>query len=404
MLPEPLTRGGNFPGTEQEAPMEVPAVRAAQLGQSMWYDNISRDLLDGGELARLIADAGVRGVTSNPSIFQKAMTTSPAYASEFEELAAEGRSAAEIYEALAVSDIQRGADLLRRVYDGTEGRDGFISLEVSPALAHDTEGTIAEAKRLWAAVDRPNLMIKIPATPEGIPAVRAAIAAGMNVNITLIFSVSAHAKVIDAFLSGLEDRVRRGLPVDRIASVASFFVSRVDGAIDKTLEEKAKAGAAGALALRGKAAIANAKLAYELFEKEFGSARFEKLRAKGAQVQRPLWASTSTKNPAYRDTIYVDTLIGPHTVNTLPPATLTAFNDHGTAAVTIKDGLAEAKADLAAIEALGISLEGVCAALLKDGVAAFAKSFTDLLGAVETRRKEVPAAAGGPFGSAAPRS
>jgi transaldolase len=302
--------------------MEVPAVRAARLGQSMWYDNISRDLLESGELARLVKESGVRGVTSNPTIFQKAMSTSPAYAAEFEKLAREGRGASEIYESLAVSDIRRGADLLRGVYDESQGKDGFISLEVSPSLAHDTEGTLAEAKRLWAEVDRPNLMIKIPATPEGVPAVRAAIAAGLNVNITLIFSLKAHANVIDAFLSGIEDRVRAGAPVERVASVASFFVSRVDTAVDKLLDDKAKSGAAGAAALRGKAAIANAKLAYVLFEKEFGAARFAPLRAKGAQVQRPLWASTSTKNPSYKDTVYVDALIGPNTVDTLPPATL----------------------------------------------------------------------------------
>jgi transaldolase len=369
--------------------MEVNAVRAAKLGQSMWYDNVSRELLDSGELKRLVAEEGVRGVTSNPTIFQKAMTSGAAYAAEFETLARKGCGASEIYEALAVSDIRRGADVLRGVYDASQGKDGFISLEVSPTLAADTSGTLAEAKRLWAAVDRPNLMIKIPATPEGVPAVRAAIAAGLNVNITLIFSLASHAKVIDAFMSGLEDRVRAGKPIDRIASVASFFVSRVDTAVDKLLDEKTKAGAAGAAALRGKAAIANAKLAYELFEKEFGSPRFAALKGKGAQVQRPLWASTSTKNPAYKDTIYVDALIGPDTVDTLPPATLAAFNDHGTAAVTIKDGLADAKRRLSEIEALGVSMEKVCADLLKDGVASFAKSFADLLGAVESRRKEI---------------
>jgi transaldolase len=382
--------------------MEPNAVRAAKLGQSMWYDNISRDLLDGGELARLVAQAGVRGVTSNPTIFQKAMTTAAGYSAEFEELAADGRTALEIYETLAVSDIRRGADLLRGVYEASEGRDGFISLEVSPALAHDTQGTLAEARRLWAAVDRPNLMIKIPATPQGVPAVRAAIAAGLNVNVTLIFSVAAHAKVIDAFMGGIEDRVRRGLPVDRVASVASFFVSRLDGAIDKALEDKAKADparAAAVLALRGKAAIANTKLAYELYEREFASPRFAALRAKGAQVQRPLWASTSTKNPSYRDTIYVDSLIGPDTVNKLPPATLAAYNDHGVVAVTIRDGLAEARAQLAAIEAEGISVEAVCGQLLREGVGSFAKSFDDLLAAVEARRKEVPAACADPFGS-----
>jgi transaldolase len=369
--------------------MPVNAVRAAELGQSMWYDNISRELLDNGELARLVRSEGVRGVTSNPTIFQKAMTTAAAYAPEFTRLAGEGKSAQQIYETLAVADIQRGADLLRGVYDAAGGKDGFISLEVSPTLAHDTEGTINEAKRLWAAVNRPNLMIKIPATAEGIPAIRASIAAGVSVNVTLIFSIASHAKVIDAFLSGLEDRVKRGQPIDRIGSVASFFVSRVDTMTDKLLD--AKGGAAQAL--RGKSAIANAKLAYELFEKEFATPRFKALQAKGAQYQRPLWASTSTKNPAYKDTVYVDALIGPHTVDTLPPATLTAFNDHGTVAVTIRDDVAGAKKLLRDVEAAGISMEKVCADLLTEGVASFAKSFQDLLGAVEARRRQMPSTA-----------
>jgi transaldolase len=368
--------------------MPVNAVRAAELGQSMWYDNISREILDNGELKKLIETQGVRGVTSNPTIFQKAMTTAAAYTPEFTKLAATGKNASQIYETMAVADIQRGADLLRGVYDAAGGKDGFISLEVSPTLAHDTAGTVAEAKRLWAAVNRPNLMIKIPATPEGIPAIRETIAAGISVNVTLIFSIASHAKVIDAYLSGLEDRVKRGEKIDRIASVASFFVSRVDTMVDKLLD--AKGGAA--LALRGKAAIANAKLAYELFEKEFGGARWKALAAKGAQYQRPLWASTSTKNPSYKDTVYVDALIGPHTVDTLPPATLTAFNDHGVVAVTIKDDLAGAKKALKDVEATGISMEKVCADLLSEGVASFAKSFQDLLGAVEARRKEIPAA------------
>ena len=230
-------------------------------------------------------------------------------------------------------------------------------------------------------------MIKIPATAEGIPAIRAAIAAGISVNVTLIFSIASHAKVIDAFMSGLEDRVKRGQPIDKIGSVASFFVSRVDTAVDKLLD--AKGGAA--LALRGKAAIANAKLAYELFEKESASPRFAALKSKGAQFQRPLWASTSTKNPSYKDTIYVDALIGPHTVDTLPPATLTAFNDHGTVALTLREDLAGAKKLLRDVEAAGVSMEKVCADLLTEGVASFAKSFQDLLGAVEARRKEIPA-------------
>lgn len=386
--------------------MEARAAQLARLGQSIWYDNISRDLLDSGELARLIDREGVRGVTSNPTIFQKAMSSSKAYEAQFADLAARGLATPEIYEAMAVDDIRRGADLLRGVFDRSGGRDGFISLEVSPKLAHDTAGTVAEAKRLWQSVGRPNLMIKVPATPEGVPAIRSLIAAGMNVNVTLIFSLAAYADVIGAFVSGIEDRASRGEPVTGIASVASFFVSRVDSTVDAALESRAKAdpgNAAAWLAMRGKAAIANAKAAYQLFEREFSSARWKPLAAKGAQVQRPLWASTSTKNPSYKDTIYVDTLVGEHTVNTVPPATLTALNDHGQVAVTIRDGADEARGHLGALEAAGISMSRVCDDLLRAGVASFAQSFDDLLGAVESRRKEVPAAPGGPFGGAAPR-
>lgn len=383
------------------------AAALARLGQSIWYDNVSRDLLDSGELARLIEHDGVRGVTSNPTIFQKAMSSSKAYQAQFEALAARGKSAAEIYEACAVEDIRRGADLLRGVFDASGGRDGFISLEVSPALAHDTAGTIAEARRLHAWVGRPNVMIKVPATPEGVPAIRALIADGLSINVTLIFSLAAHGQVIEAWMSGLEDRVKAGLPVAPVASVASFFVSRVDTAIDAMLDAKAKsdpARAAQILALRGKAAIANAKMAYALFESRMATPRWKALEAKGAQPQRPLWASTSTKNPAYKDTIYVDALIGPQTVNTVPPATLTALNDHGATAVSLGRDAADARATLAALEATGVSMDAVCADLLRAGVQSFAQSFTDLLTAVEARRKEVPAAAGGPFAQSASRS
>ena len=387
--------------------MESRAAALARLGQSIWYDNVSRDLLDSGDLARMVAEQGVRGVTSNPTIFQKAMSSSKAYQAQFEALAAQGKSAKEIYEACAVEDIRRGADLLRGVFDASLGRDGFISLEVSPSLAHDTAGTVAEARRLHAWVGRPNVMIKVPATPEGMPAIRALIADGLCINVTLIFSLSAYAQVIDAFLSGLEDRAKAGLALASVASVASFFVSRVDTSVDAALEAKAKtAGAdgAGILALRGKAAIANAKLAYALFEREFGSPRWKALAAKGAQAQRPLWASTSTKNPAYKDTIYVDALIGAHTVNTVPPATLVALNDHGATVLSIHDDAAGARATLARLESLGISMEAVCADLLRAGVKSFAQSFDELIAAVETRRKEVPAAAGGPFVPGASRN
>lgn len=388
--------------------MEARAAALARLGQSIWYDNISRDLLDSGELARLVDGAGVRGVTSNPTIFQKAMSSSKAYESQFADLAARGLGTDAIYEAMAVDDIRRGADVLRGVFDASGGRDGFISLEVSPKLAHDTAGTVAEAKRLHAAVGRPNLMIKVPATPAGIPAIRTLIASGMSINVTLIFSLAAYAQVIEAYIAGLEDRAKAGQPVSGIASVASFFVSRVDTAIDAALDAKAKAEsdpakAAAIRALRGKAAIANAQMAYALYEREFGSARFKALGAKGAQVQRPLWASTSTKNPDYKDTIYVDALVGADTVNTVPPATLTALNDHGSVRVAIKDGMDAARAALGALETHGISMDKVCADLLDAGVKSFAQSFDELLGAVEKRRKEVPASTGGPFGAAAPR-
>lgn len=380
--------------------MDSRAARLARLGQSIWYDNVSRDLLDSGDLARLVAEHGVRGVTSNPTIFQKAMSGSAAYRAQFEALAARGGTAESIYEACAVEDIRRGADLLRGVYDESGGTDGFISLEVSPRLAHDTDATIAEAKRLHAAVGRPNLMVKVPATPEGMPAIRALIAAGISINVTLIFSLSAYQSVIDAHMAGLEDRAKSGRPLAHVASVASFFVSRVDTAVDALLDQEAAKEplrAAEIRALRGKAAIANAQMAYALFERETASPRWKALASKGAQLQRPLWASTSTKNPAYKDTIYVDALVGPSTVNTVPPATLTALNDHGRVGVSIHDGMDEARSTLAELESLGISMEHVCADLLQAGVASFAQSFEDLLAAVEKRRKEAPAGAGGPF-------
>ena len=367
--------------------MTLPAFQAAECGQSIWYDNISRDLLRSGELERLIRHAGVRGVTSNPSIFQKAMSTSQAYEEGFARLSGSG-DAETVYEALAVEDIQAGADLLRELYDETNGADGYISLEVSPGLAADTEGTIAAAKRLWAAVDRPNLMIKIPATPEGMPAIRAVIGAGINVNVTLIFSQAAYDQVIDAYQSGLEDRIAAGGAVDRIHSVASFFVSRVDSAVDKRLGAVTGADAERAQSLRGKAAVANAKLAYALFEERFGGDRWAAIQSAGGNHQRPLWASTSTKDPSYPDTLYVDTLIGAHTVNTIPPATLDAFNDHGTVrADAVREGVDQARADLAAIDALGISLDAVCDELLDAGVASFAGAFDTLLAAVDTRRR-----------------
>jgi transaldolase len=367
--------------------MPTRAQQLLDLGQSVWLDYIHRRELQSGVFAAQVRDQGVVGVTSNPTLFQQAIGQGGDYDDAIRAGLARDLAGVPLYESLAIEDVQAACDALLPVFVRSAGLDGRVSIEVSPRLAHDADGTVEEARRLKAAVARANVMIKVPATAAGLPAVRTLIAEGTSVNVTLIFSIASHAKVIDAFMSGLEDRVKRGQPIDRIGSVASFFVSRVDTAVDKLLD--AKGGAA--LALRGKAAIANAKLAYELFEKEFGGPRFAALKQKGAQFQRPLWASTSTKNPAYKDTIYVDALIGPHTVDTLPPATLTAFNDHGTVAVTLRDDLPGAKKLLRDVEAAGISMEKVCADLLTEGVASFAKSFQDLLAAVEARRKEIPA-------------
>jgi transaldolase len=315
----------------------VPAGRSPlhelhALGQSVWLDYIRRGILDNGELEEMITRYDLRGVTSNPSIFQQAIGDSDDYDDAFDLLAGEGAEAAEAYEEMAVDDIRRACDLFRSVYDRAAGADGFVSLEVSPELAHDTDATVVEARRLWAAVDRPNLMIKVPGTDAGLPAIEQLLFEGMNVNVTLLFSVANHERVMEAFLRGVERRMEAGRPVDRVASVASFFVSRVDSSVDAALEG---IGGERALGLRGRAAVANAKLAYARFREVFSGPRWERLAAAGAQVQRPLWASTSTKNPAYRDVIYVEELIGPDTVNTMPLATVKAFADHGVARRTV---------------------------------------------------------------------
>jgi transaldolase len=350
-------------------------------GQSVWYDNISRDLIASGKLARLIAEDGVLGVTSNPTILERAISTGQLYDADIAALAAQGKSVLEIYEALAMADIGAAADLLRPVYDRTGGVDGYVSLEVSPHLAHDTARTIADARRLFAALGRPNIMIKVPATPEGIPAIRELIGSGINVNVTLIFALDVYDAVMGAYLAGLETlTARRGDP-RRVASVASFFVSRVDAAVDRLLmghpQEKT---------LRGKAAVANAKLAYARFQKTFAGPRWEALAARGGRVQRPLWASTSTKHsPDYPKTIYVDNLIGPHTVNTMPPVTLDAFREEGQLAQTITEGVPEAQAHLAQLAAIGIDMDRVAAGLLRDGVKAFADSFDQLLAGLKAK-------------------
>jgi transaldolase len=359
-------------------------------GTSPWLDYIDRTMLGNGELERRIRDDALMGMTSNPTIFEKALAEGQAYDAELAALPA-SLSARQCFERLATTDVQRACDAFAGVYASSQRIDGYVSLEVGPDLAHDTAGTIAEARALWAAVNRPNLMIKVPGTVEGADAVRTLIADGINVNVTLLFSVEAHARVIEAYLAGLEARVAQGGALDHVASVASFFVSRVDSAIDAQLESRAKAAsdasAANALrALQGRTAIANAKLAYALFAERFAGPRWDALAARGAQVQRPLWASTSTKNPAYRDVIYVEALIGPHTVNTLPPATLDAFRDHGDTARTVDADVASASAHLAALAAAGVSLEAVTDQLLTEGLASFAKSFETLLGGLEHKR------------------
>ena len=376
---------------------ELPATKTGKLfelaeqGQSVWLDFITRDLVRSGELERQIKEDGLRGMTSNPTIFQGAISKGNAYDEQIAGLIAEGKDASAIFEAVAVKDIQDACDLFRPLYDSADGHDGLVSIEVSPTLARDAEGTLADARRLWKAVDRPNVMIKVPGTDEGVAAIKTLLSEGVNVNITLLFSLESHKQVMWAYVEALEERAKAGLPVDRIASVASFFVSRVDTLVDKLLDEKIAAGngdAESLKSLQGKVAVANAKLAYENFQEIFGGDRFKALAAKGARVQRPLWASTGTKNKAYSDVLYVDSLIGPDTVNTLPPATLEAFIDHGTIARTVDQGVEEAHATLDGLKAAGIDIDVVTKQLENEGVASFAKSFEDLLSGVEAKREE----------------
>lgn len=362
----------------------------AKAGQSVWLDFITRDLVRSGELKRQIEEVGLRGMTSNPTIFQGAISKGNAYDDQIAGLIANGKDASAIFEAVAVKDIQDACDLYRPVYDSAGGHDGLVSIEVSPTLASDAEGTLADARRLWKAVDRPNVMIKVPGTDEGVPAIRTLLSEGVNVNITLLFSLRNHEKVMWAYIEALEERAKAGKPIDRIASVASFFVSRVDTLVDKLLDEKIAAGgdAAALKALQGKVAVANARLAYENFQRIFGGDRFKTLAAKGARVQRPLWASTGTKNKAYSDVLYVDSLVGPDTVNTLPPATIEAFIDHGVVRRTVDEGVDEAHATMKALKQAGIDIDAVTKQLENEGVASFAKSFEDLLAGVEAKREQ----------------
>ncbi len=353
-----------------------------KLGQAIWYDNIRRSLLDSGELQALI-DEGVTGVTSNPTIFDKAIAGSDDYDEDLQRFSGEGKAPEDIFWTLAADDMRRTADLLRPVHKRTEGVDGYACLEVSPKLAHQTEETVSEARRLFALLDRPNVMIKVPATPAGIPAIEKLISEGINVNVTLMFSLEQYEAVANAYIAGLEKLAASGRDLSRVASVASFFVSRVDTAVDKMLEE------VGATDLQGKAAIANAKMVYVRFKELFGGPRWETLAARGARVQRPLWASTGTKNPLYPDTLYVDSLVGRDTVNTLPPATLQAFMDHGAVAPTIEADLDAASELLERLAKTGVDLDEVTRRLLDEGVAAFAKSFDSLIDSITEKRKKL---------------
>ncbi|MEA3076756.1 MAG: transaldolase [Actinomycetota bacterium] len=354
-----------------------------QQGQSPWIDNLTRPGIRSGHLQHLVDD-GVRGVTSNPTIFQKAMTGSADYDEQFTSLL-RSKSVEEAYWEMVFDDIGEALAVLRPVYDASDGTDGFVSLELGPALAHDSAGSTEMARTFHERIDQPNLLVKIPGTAEGIPAVRAMIAEGRPINITLIFSLPRYAEVIEAYLAGLE---ARDGDLSRIASVASFFVSRVDTEVDRRLEA---IGTDEALGLRGKAAVAQAKLAYDLFRQRFSGPRWEALAARGARVQRPLWASTSTKNPAYPELLYIETLIGPDTVNTMPDATLAAFLDHGAMARTIDEGVDGARSTLERIEALGISMIDVGQTLEAEGVASFSKSFDELMQSLQDKANGITA-------------
>jgi transaldolase len=350
----------------------------ADLGQAVWLDYIRRSFIEAGDMQAWI-EKGVRGVTSNPAIFEKAIAGSDDYDDDIQRLAKKGISVQKIYEALALDDIRRAADLLGPLYNKTDGQDGYVSLEVNPTFAHDTEATVAEAKRLFAEADRPNVMIKIPATPAGMPAIKAAIAAGINVNVTLIFSLGQYEGATEAYLVGLDTRREAGQSVTGIASVASFFVSRVDTAVDAELKKTGRSD------LMGHIAVDNARLAYARFGELFSGERWQKLARAGARVQRPLWASTGTKNPAYGDTIYVDSLIGSDTVNTVPPVTLQAFMDHGRVAVTIDKDIEGARARMVELAELEVNFEAITQKLLNDGVAAFAKPFEALMRSIQQK-------------------
>jgi transaldolase len=369
--------------------MSSPLNELIDFGQSFWLDNIRRGFTRSGELRRLIDVDGLRGETSNPTIFEKAIAESDDYDDAIKKLVAAKKTPADVYDILTTDDVREACDVFRDTYNATKGADGFVSIELPPKFAKDTGASIEEGLRLWSLVDRPNLMVKVPATDEGIPVIRSLIAQGLNINITLMFGEQYYSKVIDAYMSGLEDRRTKGLPLQQVASVASCFVSRVDTETDKRLTAAmngADAGRRSALeSLLGKVAIANSKRLYRLYKDSIASDRFKTLAAAGARRQRPLWASTSTKNPKYPDTYYVEALIGEDTVDTMPPATIDAFRDHGKAAATLDTGYDEADAAIARLESLGISLADVTEKLLADGLVAFEKSYQELFTVLENK-------------------
>jgi len=372
----------------------TPLASLQALGQSVWLDDISRNMLQAGDLKPLIDDDGLQGMTSNPSIFQKAIGSGTAYDEEVKSLVASGAGADDIYEALTVADIGAALDAFRPTYDRTNGEDGFVSLEVSPLLAHDTDATIAEGKKLWGKLNRPNAMIKVPATPEGLPAIEELLFSGINVNVTLLFAVEAYKEVAETYLRALTRRVEKGLPVDQVASVASFFVSRIDSEVDNRLDAKIAAESdpkkkAALESLKGRVAIANAKNAYAVYQELFEGKPFASLKAQGAHVQRLLWASVGTKNPKYPDTLYTAGLIGPKTVSTMPRAAYDAFKEHGVSEPTLLLGMSEAKSFMGELASAGIDFNDVTAKLLRDGVKVFEDAFVSLMKTVNEKRAKL---------------
>lgn len=355
------------------------------LGQSIWLDFLNREIMNTGQLQKLIDEDGVCGVTSNPAIFAKAINGSADYDADIAAFAKQKDSNDDIFFALAIKDIQQATDIFKPVFDQTGGKDGFVSLEVNPHLAKDTEGTTSQAAALWQAVDRKNVMIKIPGTAEGLTAIRKSIAAGININVTLLFGLPRYREVTDAYLSGLEDRVKAGQPIDKIASVASFFLSRIDVLVDPLLADK------GLEASKGEVAIASAKVAYEIYKEVFSSDRFKALEAKGAQPQRVLWASTSTKSPEYSDVKYVEALIGENTINTLPLETIEAFRDHGEAVSRLEDNMAGAHQVLDVLKTNGIDIDQLTQQLEDEGIAKFNQPYDQLMEAIEKQKKQTTA-------------